>query len=90
MSKNVSTLPRVGHLSTLGEIRREMVRIYRAVRRGDIESQEGTRLIYMLQAVGKLIDGSDLSKRLDDLERGHTVPAIETNNVQEAEIVPTD
>jgi len=61
--------PRVGPLNTLSAVRRELVKIYREARQGTLASTEATRLTYILQAIGKILEQTDLEKRVEDLER---------------------
>lgn len=56
-------------LATLTDVRREAARIYRDVRLKKLESAEGSRLVYMLSTVGKLIEAADVQTRIDALER---------------------
>lgn len=55
-------------LDTLQDVRREMAKVYREARSGVVEVVDGTKLVWMLQAVGKVIEGSDLEKRIEVLE----------------------
>lgn len=55
-------------LDTTSRVRREMSRVYREIRAGQIESTEGARLVYVLSAVGKMIAESELEARLRVLE----------------------
>lgn len=55
-------------LDTLQDVRREAAKVYREARSGLIEAQEATKLVWCLQAVGKLISESDLEKRIEALE----------------------
>ena len=55
-------------LDTLQDVRREMAKVYREARSGVVEVVDGTKLVWMLQAVGKVIEGSDLEKRIEILE----------------------
>ena len=70
----VSDLPPVkgaryrAKLDTLQDVRREMAKVYREARSGSVDVQEATKLTWMLQAVGKVIEGSDLEKRIEQLE----------------------
>ena len=41
-------------LGTLEEIRREMAKVYRDMRRGKVETQDGTRLVYVLGELVKV------------------------------------
>jgi hypothetical protein len=38
------------------------------MRSNQIEAQQGTRLVYVLSAIGKLIELNDIEKRISDLE----------------------
>jgi hypothetical protein len=47
-------------LDKLAAVRTEMARIYREVRRGKLESQEGTRLVYMLKEIRACLESEML------------------------------
>jgi hypothetical protein len=69
----VSTLPPQvtryrAKLDTMQDVRREMAKVYRESRSGVVEVVDGTKLVWMLQALGKVIEGSDLEKRIEILE----------------------
>ncbi|MDO9422858.1 MAG: hypothetical protein Q7T40_01530 [Methylobacter sp.] len=70
----VSDLPPVkgtryrAKLDTMQDVKREMAKVYREARSGVVEVQDGTKLVWMLQAVAKVIEGSDLEKRIELLE----------------------
>ena len=55
-------------LDSMQDVRREMAKVYRESRSGVVEVVDGTKLVWMLQAVGKVIETSDLEKRLEILE----------------------
>lgn len=55
-------------LDTLQDVRREMAKVYREARSGLVDVQDATKLTWCLQAVGKVIEGSDLEKRIEILE----------------------
>lgn len=55
-------------LDTLLEVRREMAKVYREARSGLIDSQEATKQVWILQAIGKVIVDYDIEKRIDALE----------------------
>lgn len=55
-------------LASLVDVRREMGKVYRAMKAGKLESQAGTRLTYVLTCIAKLIESSDLQKRIEALE----------------------
>lgn len=56
-------------LDTMQDVKREMAKVYRESRSGVVEIVDGTKLVWMLQAVGKVIEGSDLEKRIEILEQ---------------------
>lgn len=56
-------------LNTLQDVKREMAKVYREARSGSLDVQDSTKLVWMLQAVGKVIEGSDLEKRIEALEQ---------------------
>lgn len=55
-------------LDTLQDVKREMAKVYRESRSEIIDAQTGTKQIWMLQAIGKVISDSDLEKRIEVLE----------------------
>jgi hypothetical protein len=62
-------IPPVGKLTTLAQVRREMVKVYKAARQGTLETQEGSRLVFMLTAIGRLIESSDFERRIEAVEK---------------------
>lgn len=50
-------------------IRREMAAVYRDMRRGTIETQDGTRLIYVLAELRKAYETCILDERINLLEK---------------------
>lgn len=71
MASSVATNPsppRVGTLATLHKVRLEMTKLYREARQGKLESSEATRLVFILQNIAKLIESSDLSTQIAELE----------------------
>ncbi len=56
-------------LDTLQDVKREMAKVYRESRSELIDPAAATKLVWMLQAVGKAIEGSDLEKRIEVLEK---------------------
>lgn len=50
------------------DVKREMAKVYRECRSEMIDAQTGTKLTWMLQAVAKVIETSDLEKRIEVLE----------------------
>jgi len=55
-------------LDTLQDVRREMAKVYREARLEVIDPATGSKLVFMLQSIGRVIEGSDLEKRVDALE----------------------
>ncbi len=55
-------------LNTLADVKAEMAKVYRESRSEVIDPVTGTKLIWMLQAVQKAIEGSDLEARVEKLE----------------------
>lgn len=66
-SVTVERTPKV-NLKTLHDIRREMAKVYRDVKFGNLESQEGSRRVYMLAQIGKIIEVAEIELRLKTLE----------------------
>lgn len=56
------------NLHDIEAVRREMARVYRGMKTGMIETQDGTRLVYVLVQVAKLHEAVDLLRRLNKLE----------------------
>ncbi|MGZ8237938.1 MAG: hypothetical protein ACXWTY_08720 [Methylobacter sp.] len=56
-------------LDTMQDVKREMAKVYREARSGLVDVQDATKLTWCLQAVGKVIEGSDLEKRIEALEK---------------------
>ena len=84
MSYNITNLKRVtsggevlpsgdigrpGSLATIRDVRREMGRVYRAVCRGDLPPEGGTKLAYMLDRIGRLVELETVEARLIALEQ---------------------
>ena len=55
-------------LKTIDDIRLEMARVYREMRGNSIEAQQGTRLVYVLSQIGKLIELHEIERRIAALE----------------------
>lgn len=56
------------NLHDLEALRREMARVYRDMRGGAIETQDGTRLVYVLGEMRKLFEIIELEQRIRALE----------------------
>jgi hypothetical protein len=63
-----SPTPRVGRLDSLLAVRRELARVYRDARRGQVPTQDAARLAFILATIGKLIEGSELAQKIEKLE----------------------
>jgi hypothetical protein len=55
-------------LDTMQDVKREMAKVYRESRSELIDPVTGTKLIWMLQSVARVIEVSDLEKRIEILE----------------------
>ena len=55
-------------LDTMADVKREMAKVYREARSNIIDVSDGSKLVYMLGTIGKVIEGSDLEKRIEILE----------------------
>lgn len=68
----VDTRPVKINLSNLDDVRLEMSRVYRAMKSGEVECQNGTRLVYVLAQIAKLHEITEVANRLAALERAMT------------------
>jgi hypothetical protein len=57
------------NLSSLDDVRLEMSRVYRDMRGKRIDSQDGTRLVYVLSQIAKVYDLAETTKRVEAIER---------------------
>lgn len=57
-------------LGNIKAIRAELAAVYRAVRRGEMDTGTGTRLTYILTQLANLTMDSQIEERLNELERG--------------------
>lgn len=55
-------------LATINDVRLEMASVYRAMKGGNIEAGNGSRLVYVLGQIGKMIELHDIEKRVEQLE----------------------
>lgn len=62
------TPPKI-RLCDLEATRLEMAAVYRDMRGGRLDTSEGSRLVYALSQIGKLIEAAALERRIDELER---------------------
>ena len=56
------------HLKSVDNVRVEMAKVYRDMRRGVVDTGDGTKLVYVLAQIGKMIELHDLEVRLELLE----------------------
>ncbi len=56
-------------LKTIDDVRLEMARVYREMRTGQIDTQDGTRLSFVLGQIGKLIQVNEIEQRMVALEK---------------------
>lgn len=62
-------------LGTADEIRLEMARVYRDMKSGKIETQTGTRLVYVLGELRKAHETTVIERRMQALEGPRHEPA---------------
>jgi hypothetical protein len=68
-AEHVPTPPPKIDLRDAHAIRREMASVYRDMRAGNIESQEGTRFVYVLDHIRKAYETAEMQSRIDEIER---------------------
>ncbi|MGH6635106.1 MAG: hypothetical protein ACRED0_02875 [Gammaproteobacteria bacterium] len=56
-------------LKSLDDVRLEMARVYRDMRGERIHMADGTRLVYVLSQIGRVIEGSHVQQRIEALHR---------------------
>lgn len=56
-------------LRTAREVQRELARLYRQMKGGEIATQDGSRLAYVLNLLRQSIEASDLESRIEALEK---------------------
>ena len=56
------------HLKTIDDVRLEMAKVYRDMKLQKIPTHDGTRLVYVLAQIGKMIELHELEKRVYLLE----------------------
>jgi hypothetical protein len=60
---------KIGRLTDLDGVTRELARVYRHARRGEIDSSKAYRLATILGTMAKTMETSELEKRLDEIEQ---------------------
>ena len=59
---------RIGPLTTVGGVVSELGKVYRQARRGQIDTQDATRLAFILREIRVALESSDIEERLERLE----------------------
>lgn len=67
-SEDLSPTPYRIDLKSIDDVRLESARVYRDMRTQKIPTHDGTRLVYVLAQIGKLIEQHDLERRINLLE----------------------
>jgi hypothetical protein len=57
------------NLHDLDAVRREMARVYRAMKAKSMDTQDGTRLVYVLTQIAKLHEIVEIERRVTELEK---------------------
>ena len=55
-------------LKYIDDVRLEMAKVYRDMKQQKIPAQDGTRLVYVLTQIGKMIELHDIEKRVNRIE----------------------
>ena len=55
-------------LANINDVRLEMASVYRGMKSGSIEAGDGSRLVYVLGQIGKMIELHDIERRINQLE----------------------
>ena len=64
----IEPTPREIHLKTIDHVRLEMAKVYRDMKLQKIPAADGTRLVYVLAQIGKMIEAHELERRINLLE----------------------
>jgi len=64
----VQRKPRIGPLDSVAACRREMGRVYRLARYGEIPTKDLSRYVYALKSIADTLVSADFERRLDVLE----------------------
>ena len=59
---------RKAQLNTLEGVRRELSRVYRDMESGKRDSQDGSRLVYVLTQIAKVLELTEIERRLTAIE----------------------
>lgn len=55
-------------LKTIDDVRVEMAKVYRSVKSGEMDSQHGSRLVYILSQIGRMVESHEIEIRILALE----------------------
>ena len=61
-------IPRRRSLNTLRDVQRQIATIYWDARRGTLEVTKATRLVFILDKLGNIINDGEIEKRLVEIE----------------------
>ncbi len=64
----MKTQIRVGRLDTIGGVVTEMARVYRNMRRGQLDTLDGSRLVNVLTAMRQAMQEEEFERRIRALE----------------------
>lgn len=64
------TPTRVGRLDTPSDVRRELARLYRACRRGEVPASDGSKMASILGLIIRSIETTEIEERIRTLEEG--------------------
>ena len=56
------------NLKTLSDARREIAKVYADVRKGQIYSQDGNRMVQMLRTFSEIVNAEQIESRIEALE----------------------
>ena len=69
-SGEVVPIPSRVNLHNMHSVRREMGKVYRAMKQGKMAKEEGSKLAYVLMQYAELVKLSDFEDRVRELEKG--------------------
>jgi hypothetical protein len=72
---------RIGRLTSVGMCGIEIGRLYRKVRRGELSSTEGMRMVQMLLGLKSCLESSEIERRLEAIEKAIVEPATPLRRV---------
>jgi hypothetical protein len=75
------------NLHDIEAVRREMARVYKDMRSMKIDGGDGSRLIYALSQIGKLIEASTFERRLEALEHNPSRRLGQPDAVEDLEVI---